>query len=177
MQKSLDTNTSDASQKIKGNPSQPVRLFWCNEQPLYLIFQTRDSALTSPSLRSAKPVGGGSVQGWWGFPSVQQLATSLRTCRCGCTRIHAHTYMYVFLWKRILPLRQQSAYQWAWVSGCTYLRNTNSSSLFLFCCYNNFADNFPCRTCSMVGVTASNSLPATGSRVTRCDCSYAVQIL
>lgn len=29
----------------------------------------------------------------------------------------------------------------------------------------------------MVGVTASNSFPATQSRVTCCDCSYAVQIL
>lgn len=175
-QKSLVTNSCDATQKIKGNPSQPKKLFWCNEQPLYLIFQKRDSALTSPSLRSAK-----SRRRWLSARLVGllfiQLAASLHTCRCGCTWIHAHTYIYIFLWNGILPLRQQSAYQWAWASGCTYLGNINSSSLFLFCYYNNFADNFAYWTCSMVGVTASNSSPATGSRVTCCDCSYAGQIL
>lgn len=37
-------------EKVRGNPSQPVRLFWCNEQPLYLIFQQCNSDLTTPSL-------------------------------------------------------------------------------------------------------------------------------
>lgn len=55
MQKSLVIDIGDATRKIRGNPSRPVRLFWCNEQPSCLIFQKRDAALTSPSLCGAQP--------------------------------------------------------------------------------------------------------------------------
>lgn len=120
-----------------------------------------------------------------------------------CRHAHRHTSIiilhsiplkqYFFLSGTSLPIwvyRYTDIYQHGWkVSSatfpwstrstliCTYLGNTNSSSLFIFCCYSNFADNFAYWTCIMVGVTTSNSLPATQSRVTCCDCSYAVQVL
>lgn len=75
MQKSLVINIGDATWKIRGNPSQPVRLFWCNEQPLYLIFQNRDSALTSPFLCCAKP------HTWWPSARLVGLFCSPATRR------------------------------------------------------------------------------------------------
>lgn len=94
MQNSLVINIGDATRKIRGNPSRPVRLFRCNEEPLCPIFQKREAALTSPSLCCPKPPRQWLNRSLWGFSAVQQLAFSLHTSRCGCTRIHTHTYTY-----------------------------------------------------------------------------------
>lgn len=71
-------------EKVRGNPSRPVRLFWCNEQPLYLIFQQCDSALTAPFLCCTKP-----RRQWLNAkPGRLFCMISMHRCRCGNAHVN-----------------------------------------------------------------------------------------
>ena len=95
---SISVMPLEKSEEIHHSPavtSSPCISFFRSEtQPLHLHFCAAQSH-----------VGGGSMQGLWGFSAVQQLMISLHTCRCGCTRIHTHTYTYIII-LRSFPLKQ-----------------------------------------------------------------------
>lgn len=76
---------------IRGNPSRPVRLFWCNEQPSCLIFQKWDAALTSPSLCCAQP------RRWWLNARLVGLScSSLSPTIHAGVDAHGYTHMRVY---------------------------------------------------------------------------------